>query len=287
MTTIAGRTAIVTGGASGIGLGIARQLVRAGAQVAIADIRAEAVEEARRCLAGNGPRVIGIVTDVSDRTSVEAAADRAEHDLGPLSIAVNNAGVAMHGMPLEQMSSADWDWVIGVNVYGVIHGIQCFVPRIRRNGVGGHVVNTASVAGFQVRPGWNSGAYATTKYAVVALSEALAIELDGSGIGVSVLCPAAVSTGLHRSGRSRPDRLGGATERPHQDFVGDMIKHGMAPDMVGARVVEAIERDELFVFTHTPPRAWIEERHGRIMQAFNRASEWEARVGAGKSTASS
>jgi len=275
MNDFMGRTAFVTGAASGIGLGIARQLALAGANVVLCDIRADALREASQKLAELGARILVTPADVSDRQSLVAAADLAEQKFGPIHLLFNNAGVAMHGVPLEAVSPADWDFVIGVNIYGVIHGIETFVPRMRRHGEGGHVVNTASIGGLQVNPSFLTGPYSMTKYAVIALSEALEQELVGSGIGVSVLCPAAVDTHIHLSARSRPKRLGGPFERPENHFMGELIRDALSGDAVGARVLAAIRNDEFFIFTHSKPRAWIEARHQRIMRAFDRAAEWE------------
>lgn len=272
MDNLAGKTALVTGAGSGIGRGIARQLARAGVAVAIADIRREAAEAATEEIVADGGRAVPIALDVSDRAEVERAADEVERALGNVHIVANNAGVAMHGVPLEKIAPTDWDWAIGVNIYGVIHGIQTFVPRIRAHGEGGHIVNTASIGGLQVNPNFHTSAYSMTKYAVVALSEALEQELEGSNIGVSVLCPAAVNTSIHLSERSRPERLGGPTVRPENHFMGELIKDGWAPDAVGARVVEAILANELYILTHTEPRDWVEKRHRRIEAAFDRAA---------------
>ncbi len=217
MDDLAGRNAFVTGAGSGIGQGIARNLALAGVNVAVADIRKDAAEATAAAIVAAGGRAVPLALDVSDRTDVEHGADQAEQALGPIHIVCNNAGVAMHGVPLEKIAANDWDWAIGVNVYGVIHGIQTFVPRMRAHGEGGHVVNTASIGGLQVNPSFLTSAYSMTKYAVVALSEALEQELEGSGIGVSVLCPAAVATSIHLSERSRPDaarRPDGAAGKP-------------------------------------------------------------------------
>ena len=276
MDSLAGKTAFVTGAGSGIGLGIARQLARAGVSVALADIRKDAAEAAAADIVAAGGRAIPLTLDVSDRADVERGADTAERALGNIHIAVNNAGVAMHGVPLEKIAASDWDWVIGVNIYGVIHGIQSFVPRMRAHGEGGHIVNTASIGGLQVNPNYYTSAYSMTKYAVVALSEALEQELEGAGIGVSVLCPAAVNTSIHLSERSRPDRLGGPTVRPENHFMGEIIKDGWAPEAVGERVVEAILGDEFFILTHTEPRDRIEKRHRRILDAFERAAAFQS-----------
>jgi NAD(P)-dependent dehydrogenase (short-subunit alcohol dehydrogenase family) len=277
MDDLRGKNAFVTGAGSGIGQGIARHLAKAGANVAVADIRRDAAEATAAEINAAGGHAIPLAVDVSDRADMEHAADEAEDALGPIHIVANNAGVAMHGVPLEKIAASDWDWVIGVNIYGVIHGIQTFVPRMRAHGQGGHVVNTASIGGLQVNPNFHTSAYSMTKYAVVALSEALEQELEGSGIGVSVLCPAAVATGIHLSERSRPERLGGPTVRPENHFMGELIKDGWTGDEVGARVVDAIRAGEFFILTHTEPREWIEKRHRRIEEAFDRADAYVAR----------
>lgn len=270
-----GKTAIVTGAASGIGSGIAQTLARAGMNVALLDIQERGLDDLRLQIESSGGKAIALAADVSDAASLAAAAQRAEDAYGRIHVAVNNAGVAMHGTPLEEIELQDWNWVIGVNIYGVIHGIRTFVPMIRKHGEGGHIVNTASIGGLQMRPGWNTGAYSMTKYAVVALSEALEQELSGSGIGVSVLCPAAVRTAIYDSAKNRPARLGGPFRREQQHFLKDTIADGLTPLAVGERVLQAIRDDEFFVFTHSEPRPLIEERHRRIMQAFDRIAEIE------------
>jgi NAD(P)-dependent dehydrogenase (short-subunit alcohol dehydrogenase family) len=243
--------------------------------VALLDIQESALGELRRQIESSGGKAIALAADVSDADSLAAAAQRAEDAFGRIHVAVNNAGVAMHGTPLEEIGLGDWNWVIGVNIYGVIHGIRTFVPMIRKHGEGGHIVNTASIGGLQVHPGWNTGAYSMTKYAVVALSEALEQELAGSGIGVSVLCPASVRTAIYDSAKNRPARLGGPFERRQQHFLKDTIADGLTPLAVGERVLHAIRDNEFFVFTHAEPRQSIEDRHRRIMEAFDRIAETE------------
>jgi short-subunit dehydrogenase len=269
MTAIAGRTALVTGAASGIGLGIACALSRAGANVVLCDLRAGPLEEARRVVGGTA---IGVVTDVSDADSVAAAGRAAVDAFGALHIAVNNAGVAMHGTPVEAVTLQEWDWVVGVNVKGVVHGIRAFVPLIRSHGLGGHVVNTGSVSSLFVREGRQQGAYAMTKYAVLALSEALEQELAGSGIGVSVLCPGGVATAIFDSAATRPERFGGAYARPSQEALKEgFAAQALAPEVIGRRVVRAILDNEFYVLTHTQERAAVEARFRRIEAAFDRA----------------
>lgn len=272
MRDFKGKTAIVTGAASGIGLGIAKALAHAGANIVLADLRPEPLEAARKTIASIGVRAIGVTIDVSDADSVAAAGKAALEAFGALHIAVNNAGVAMHATPLEKVSLEEWDWVIGVNIKGVINGIRTFVPMIRSHGQGGHVVNTGSVSSLFVREGRNQGAYAMTKYAVLALSEALEQELKGSGIGVSVVCPGGVNTAIFESAATRPERFGGTYRRPEQEALKSAFATGMlAPEVVGRRVLQAIQDDEFYVLTHTTEREIIGERLDRIKAAFDRA----------------
>jgi len=271
MQEFAGKVAFVTGAAHGIGLGIARALARQGVRVAIADIAADLLETARAGLAAEGADVAAFPVDVSDAAAMDRAAAAVEARFGTLHILANNAGVAPPPKPVSTIDLAEWAWLIGVNLYGVIHGIRAFLPLIRRHGEGGHVVNTASIAGFQVRPGRGTGGYAATKYAVVALTESLAQELEGSGIGVSVLCPAAVNTTIYQSTRRRPQRFGGPFEPPPALPDQIALADGLPPDAVGERVVQAIRDEELFIFTHDEPRAWLEARHRRVLAAFDSA----------------
>jgi NAD(P)-dependent dehydrogenase (short-subunit alcohol dehydrogenase family) len=268
MQDLTGKTALVTGAASGIGLGLAGALAEAGMRVVLADLRPDPLEQARATVAklgtAAGVRVIGVVTDVCDPASIAAAGRAAEDAFGNLHVLVNNAGVAMHGIPVEQATPETWSRVIDVNIMGVIHGIHALLPLIRRHGQGGHVVNTASISGFFVREGRNQGGYAMTKYAVVALSEALEQETKGSGIGVSVLCPGPVRTPFFASGTAS-GLAHAAAARPDGGFTGRI-----EPAAVGARVVHAIRHDEFYIFTHTQERAVVQARHARIAAAFDR-----------------
>ncbi|WP_428531160.1 SDR family NAD(P)-dependent oxidoreductase [Rhodopila sp.] len=272
MQDIKGKTAIVTGAASGIGLGVATALAQAGANIVLADLRPEPLEATRQTIETLGVRAIAVTTDVSDADSVDLAGKTALEAFGALHIAINNAGVAMHGTPLELVRPEEWDWVIGVNVRGVINGIRSFVPLIRRHGQGGHVVNTGSVSSLFVREGRNQGAYAMTKYAVLALSEALEQELAGSGIGVSVLCPGGVTTSIFDSATTRPDRFGGSYRRPQQEALKSAFAaEALSPNVVGRRVLQAIRDNEFYILTHTGERGNITARLDRIKAAFDRA----------------
>ena len=263
-----GMTAYVTGAGSGIGRGMALALAARGVKVAACDIRLVDAEATAALIEGEGGKALAIGLDVSDGEAVARAADRIENELGPVSIVCNNAGVAMHGVPLHEIAPADWDWVMGVNIGGVVNGIRAFVPRLLASEKPAHIVNTASIGGFQVNPDFLTGAYSMTKFAVVALSEALQQELSETEIGVSVLAPAAVATGIHLSERSRPERLGGAYVRPENHFMGDLIKDGADPTAVGERVAQAIEAGEFYIFTHPETLKWLDARHQRIRAAF-------------------
>lgn len=268
-----GMTAWVTGAGSGIGRGMALALARRGVRVGVCDIREADAADTVQQIQSAGGQALAVGLDVSDRDSVEQSVEAVERAFGPVAIACNNAGIALHGVPLQDISNADWDWVIGVNIRGVIHGIQALVPRMLASKSPAHVVNTASIGGFQVNPNFLTAAYSMSKYAVVALSEGLHNELSGTSIGVSILAPAAVDTRIHLSERSRPERLGGATVRPQNHFMGDLLKGSMSPDDVGERVARAIEANELYIFTHPDTRQWLDRRHAAITAAFDRADQ--------------
>jgi NAD(P)-dependent dehydrogenase (short-subunit alcohol dehydrogenase family) len=276
MRQFEGRTAVVTGAGSGIGLGLARTFARLGMSVALCDIRNDRLDAALAEVRGLGARAIAVPTDVSDRASVRHAADAAVTAFGALHIACNNAGVTIHGRSVADLGEREWDWMIGVNLYGVIHGVETFLPLVRSHGQEGHIVNTASIAGFNVRGERRSGAYAATKFAVVALSESLAYDLAGTPVGVSVLAPAAVKTRIYVSGENRPDRFGGPYDEPGNNPFQKELEGGLDPDEVGERVVRAIRGRELYVFTHMETKDWLLARHRRIIDAFDDCERWNA-----------
>ena len=269
-----GKTAIVTGAGSGIGLGLARTFARCGMYVVLCDIRGDRLDAALAEVLGLGARAIAVVTDVSDRASVKNAAEQALKAFGALHVACNNAGVTIHGKSIADLTPQEWDWITGVNLNGVLYGIQTFLPLIRAHGGEGHIVNTASIAGFQVRGERRSGAYAATKFAVVALSESLAHDLAGTPIGVSVLAPAAVKTRIYVSGENRPSRFGGPYDEVGNNPFQKELEHGLEPDEAGERVLRAIRGRELYVFTHMETKAWLLARHQRIIDAFAECERW-------------
>jgi NAD(P)-dependent dehydrogenase (short-subunit alcohol dehydrogenase family) len=279
MRQLEGKTAIVTGAGSGVGLGLARSFARNGMSVVLCDIRGDRLDAALAEVRGLGAPAIAVIADVSDRAAVRNAADQAVQAFGALHVACNNAGVTIHGKSIADLTPQEWDWMIGVNLYGVIHGIEIFLPLIRRQGEEGHIVNTASIAGFQVRGERRSGGYAATKFAVLALSESLAHDLAGTPVGVSVLAPAAVKTRIYVSGENRPVRFGGPYVEPGNNPLQQELASGLEPDVVGERVVRAIRNREFYVFTHMATKPWLEARHRRIIAAFDACERWsEERV---------
>jgi NAD(P)-dependent dehydrogenase (short-subunit alcohol dehydrogenase family) len=274
MMDISGKTAIVTGAASGIGLGIATALAEAGANVIMADIQKAAVEEAAHSLSGTNKRVMPVRIDVTQEQTVRDALAEAERNFGKLHIACNNAGVPMHGTELVDVPLGDWEFVMGVNIWGIIHGIRHFVPAIVKHGEEGHVVNTASVAGFQNRRGTNQGPYSMSKYAALSLSEALEHELEGTNVGVSVLCPGPINTNIARGARNRPDHMGGPQIRATDEAVlaERLATTGLDPKTVGDRVVDAIRAKTFYAFVGAVPAEVIRGRHRRIEDALT--SPW-------------
>lgn len=278
MRDFAGKGAFVTGGASGIGLALGRALAEAGMKVMLADVEAGALEAALRELAATGATVKGVLCDVSDRAAVERAAAEAFAAFGKVHLICNNAGVGVGGGPADQIAPADWDWAVGVNLMGVVHGVAAFLPHIRAHGEGGHIVNTASMAGMMSAPMMSP--YNVTKFGVVSLTESLAAELQGTGIGASVLCPGWVNTRIGESLRNRPARLGPpraptalALERRAQ--LQELLRAGMSPEEVAARVMGAIRDGDLYVFTHPEMRAPLEERFRRILAAYDKAASFK------------
>mgnify|MGYP006290435057 CR=1 FL=1 len=278
MKDFKGRVAVVTGAGSGIGLGLARMFAAAGMNVALCDVRADALARAVQEVTSFGQRAIGLEVDVSSADQVETAAARVEAELGRIDIACNNAGIALYPRPVAEFTDADWEWILGVNLYGVINGVRAFLPRIEKHGEGGHIVNTASIGGFQVQKGRRTAAYATSKFGVVAFTEGLQNDLEGTNIGVSVLAPGAVNTDIYRAPEYRPDRFGGPAARPNTQTPD--LSAGLHPDAVGRRVLQAIRDGEFYIFTHVSTRDWLARRHARIISAFEATERWAAQEAA-------
>jgi NAD(P)-dependent dehydrogenase (short-subunit alcohol dehydrogenase family) len=271
MLDIEGKAAFVTGGASGIGLGLGRALAEAGARVMLADVEERALDEAVASLKlGNLPEVRGIVCDVRDYGAVERAAEAAIGAFGKIHIVCNNAGVGGRS-GADGISLLDWRWVIDINLMGVVHGVRAFLPHLAGHGEGGHIVNTASMAGFL--PGTGFGPYTATKFAVVGLSEALRAELAPQRIGVSVLCPGWVRTRITESRRNWPNEYG---EPPApragviDQHIAELVRTGMEPSAVAALTLAAIRDNELYVFTHPHMRPSLEARVENFLAAYRK-----------------
>ena len=276
MRELAGKTAFVTGGAAGIGLALGRAFAQAGMKVMLADIETDALQAAVKSLQEISPDISGTICDVADAASVERAAQASFDAFGRVHVVCNNAGVAAGG-GIDHISLDNWRWVIDVNLMGVLHGIKNFLPHIRAHGEGGHIVNTASMAGMQGEVGFSP--YGASKFAVVGMSEGLSLQLKPHGIGVSVLCPSYVRTRIGESGRNRPARYGQSQPldpaSPAAALVAEIARNidaGLEPDTVAARVLAAIRDDELYIFTHPGMRAEVEGRFGAILAAMDGVS---------------
>lgn len=277
MQNIEGRVAFVTGGASGMGLGIAKALARAGAKVAIADVRDDHLVAAREDCAALGLEVAGYHLDVMDREQYRTVAEAVERDLGPVSILCLNAGIGVLGH-IKDASYADWDWIMGVNLGGVINGVRTFLPAMRARGEGGHVMATSSLGGIVVAQ--SGGIYSAAKSGAVTMMECLREDLEKDGIGVSVLCPAAVNTNIHEHYDMRPDAFDGTTYSlapEEREGLKAMLRQGMSPDEVGAIVVRGIRENELYLFTSGAGRQVIEDRRDALLASLPDEPKNEAR----------
>ncbi|NGY03337.1 SDR family oxidoreductase [Solimonas terrae] len=271
MTDIANRTAFITGGANGIGLGIARAFARAGARVALADIDGAALEKAGAELR-DMTTVHSAVLDIRDRNAYARVADEIEAELGPVSILVNNAGVA-GGAPSDRMTFELWDWGMGINLEGVINGIQTFLPRMLERRAGGHIINTASGAGLVAGAG--NTLYCTAKFAVVGMSESLNLELKPHDIGVSLLCPGPVATGIiERTRAAQPKVTRSMSEQQRSEVFEAFEKskkylsNGTHPDDVGDMVVSAVRENRLYVHTDRSMIEGLERRTKALLAAL-------------------
>ena len=262
---VEGRTAFVTGGASGIGLGMSKAFLAAGMNVVIADLRRDNIETALAELEGANMHALEL--DVTDREGFARAADEAERTFGNVHVVCNNAGMGILG-PVTVAKYDDWDWGLGVLLGGVVNGIQTFLPRLLAHGEGGHIVNTSSMAGVLPIPG--AAIYITAKAALIGLSEALRSELAPEGIGVSAFCPGPVQTNIREGGRTRPERYGDSgyaeVERELEDRPNSPL--WMDPLECGERVLEGIRRDDLYIFTHREFREGADERFQAMLASF-------------------
>lgn len=264
---LAGRTAFITGGAQGIGLGIARAAAAAGMHVALADVDAAALEQAKAELAAT-TQVATVVLDVREREAFAAAADQVEAEVGPVWLVCNNAGVAGN-VKVPNLTYEAWDWVMGINLDGVYNGIQTFVPRLIERG-GGHVVNTASGAGLL--SAYSGFLYAASKAAVVGLSEALRTELAPYSVGVTCLCPSAVNTNIIGNTTGSAPDVGERTVMDgmdeHLGFFAKLLADGTDPDLVGRMVLDGVRDGSTYVLTDDLMRNHLQLRTDELLAAM-------------------
>ncbi len=266
MTDIAGKTAFVTGGASGIGLGISKALIKRGANVIIADIRDDHLQAAEAEI-NNPEKLLTVKLDVTDRKQYAQVIEEAQSRFGNIHILVNNAGVAVVG-PVELASYADWDWTMNVNLGGVVNGMVTLLPHMLAHGEGGHIVSTASMSGLVPHPG--AVIYTTTKAAVIGMSEAMRGELEPKGIVVSAFCPGPVQSNINEAGKTRPAELADTgyaeTDKRRQGI--NTLAHLFKPaEAIGERVCDGIENNELYILTHSEFKQGVQERANAIVSA--------------------
>ncbi len=266
LTGFADRVAVITGGGSGIGRALALAFAREGAHVVVADLDEAAMGETCGAVEALGRGALAVRTDVADLAQVEALADRVYRRFGAVHLLCNNAGVVVSG-GLEHATRQDWQWLIEVNLWGVIHGLLAFLPRMIAQGPGGHVLNTASMAGLVASEGL--GIYNTTKYAVVGLSETLAKDLRPYGIGVSVLCPMGVATRIREAERGRPAALRNPSGRERAPSV-QLIGRTLTPEEVAEQALAAIRERQLYVITHEEGLEPLRRRCQRLEAAVTR-----------------
>jgi NAD(P)-dependent dehydrogenase (short-subunit alcohol dehydrogenase family) len=270
METLQGKGAVVTGGASGIGLATAAVLAEKGARVVLADIEPTALDDAVARLRSTGAEAHGLVCDVRSLDAVQAMADAAFDALGAVHVVFNNAGIAVGG-PILEMTHDDWRWTIDVDLWGPIHGVEAFLPRIVEQREGGHLLFTASFAGLV--PNSGLGPYCVAKYGVVALAEVLWRELREHQIGVSVLCPMRVGTNIGSSERNRQadysDTAPGSRVVDQDAGNADLAGRVLEVEGVARLTVEAIEQNRLYVLPHDESRESIRRRFARIDRTFD------------------
>jgi NAD(P)-dependent dehydrogenase (short-subunit alcohol dehydrogenase family) len=271
MEQVTGKVAFITGGASGIGLGMARAFLDAGMRVAIGDLRRDHLENAAKQLSANENALLRVEVDVTDRGAMQRAADKVVEVFGKVHVLCNNAGIGVLG-GIKEARYADWDWILDVNLNGVFNGVRTFLPLLRSHREGGHIMSTASMGGLMATN--TGGVYATAKFGVVAMMECLREDLADENIGVSVLCPAAVNTNIHQHDDMRPKRYSdtgyqGSSQQKAQAaaMIKGMLAMGMDPLQVGKLVLRAIQHNQLYIFTH-PMQSVIGERRDALLDSL-------------------
>jgi len=285
MTEVAGKVAFITGGGSGVGLGQAKVFAAAGCKVAIADIRQDHLDETMQYFANTDAEVMPVQLDITDLAAFARAADAVEARLGPVQLLFNTAGVSIFG-PLQNATMEDWQWQFDVNFWGMVNGIQTFLPRMLKRGDDCHIVNTSSMSAFVALPG--TGIYCATKMAVRGLSECLSMDLKETNVSVSMLCPGAVNTNIHEAVLTRPKHLEKTGYYGADPVVFDRLKKiievGMEPETLAQYVLESVQNDDLYILPYPEFRETLEEIHARVMDALANPEddpEYEKRVAHG------
>ena len=267
MEQLEGRTAVVTGAGSGIGEGIASACAAAGMRVVIADIELDQAERVANELREGGAEALAVQTNVADRAAVDALADEAYDAFGAVHFLCNNAGVLTH-VSIAESTPEDWQWIFSVNLFGVVYGLQAFVPRMLAQGGEAHIVNTGSMASIRVRRDIANGPYNASKHAVLGLTESLRNELEDDGIGVSILCPGAVDTRIYAADRNLPEELRGrVTPLPER---GEYER--MEPREVGEIVLDAVRANRFWIITHPEHREPVAKRAEWLLAGFDEAA---------------
>ena len=268
MREVAGKVAFITGGASGVGLGLAKVLSRAGMKVVIADIRREFLDEALDSFRGTDAEVHALQVDISDRAAMARAAQETVDVFGKVHLLCNNAGINLF-KPIDESSYEDWDWVMGINLDGVFNGVKSFLPHIKAHGEGGHIVNTASMAAFVA--GATAGIYTATKFAVRGMSESLRLSLAKDNIGVSILCPGLVKSRIYQSEQLRPQHLIGDEYKVDHAFMErleQVHEMGMEPEEIGEKVLRGIQRNDFYILSHPDHKEEVQVLCDELMAAF-------------------
>ncbi len=272
MQDFSGKVAFVTGAASGIGLALTKALKAQGCHVMMADIDGDNLIKASNDLPNDGGRISTAVCDVRSLEAVQAAAEKTVAEFGKVHLVFNNAGVALAGNPGE-IEARDWQWIVDINLMGVVYGVETFVPLMREHGEGGYVFNTASMAGHVTMAGM--APYHATKFAVVGYSEALKQELAPENIGVSVLCPTWVKTNIHNTGEERPSAVDGGVAAGGQlyEMVKGLVENGMSPDNLAELCLKSIQANRMYVFTDPETRIAIDMRRDAIQADYKACLE--------------
>ena len=268
MEHLSGKTALVTGAGSGIGRGIALACADEGMHVILADVEPGTAQAVAVEVRAKEVQALAVEIDITDAAAFERLAEQIYGEFGELNLLVNNAGVMTAGA-VTQASRADWDWTLGVNMHGVVNGVQTFLPRMRGQDGEAHIVNTVSMAGLRLNERVSLGVYSASKHAAFAYTESLRRELEAEGIGVSALCPGGVDTLIGESGRNRPDEYGGPEDEPAEGFTAGAMSTQMDPEDVGRVVVRGVKANRWLIFSHPELKRQVERRYERIMADFD------------------